>query len=321
MKKSTKTWLIVGAALVFIGIIIFITLICATGGDFMKISTTKYETNTYKINESFNSVAVITNTADIEFVYTNELTPTVVCYERENAKHSVKTENDTLTLEIVDTRKWYYYIGINFVTPKITVYLPSGEYGDLTVTSNTGNIKLCEDFKFKSIDVSTSTGDVFCCSSATEAIKIKTNTGKIRVDGISARSLELSVSTGYLSVTDTSCGTDLKTTVSTGELQVTDTKCKSFISVGGTGDVNLINVIAEERLSIERSTGDVEFEACDAGEIFIKTSTGDVEGSLLSEKVFIVNTSTGDKDVPNTITGGRCEITTGTGDVEIYIKN
>ena len=49
------------------------------------------------------------------------------------------------------------------------------------------------------------------------------------------------------------------------------------------------------------------------------TDTGDVRGSLLSEKVFIVNTDTGRKEVPDTITGGRCEITTDTGDVKITI--
>ncbi len=54
-------------------------------------------------------------------------------------------------------------------------------------------------------------------------------------------------------------------------------------------------------------------------ELFIKTSTGDVEGSLLADKVFIVNTDTGEVDVPKTTSGGKCEIKTDTGDVEINI--
>ena len=52
----------------------------------------------------------------------------------------------------------------------------------------------------------------------------------------------------------------------------------------------------------------------------ITTDTGNVKGSLLSEKVFIVSTDTGKKQVPNTITGGRCEITTDTGDIIISIN-
>jgi len=82
----------------------------------------------------------------------------------------------------------------------------------------------------------------------------------------------------------------------------------------------LKNVNAAEKFSIERSTGDVKFDGCDAAEVFVKTDTGDVTGTLLSEKVFIVETDTGKVDVPKTVNGGRCEITTDTGDINISIK-
>jgi DUF4097 and DUF4098 domain-containing protein YvlB len=79
------------------------------------------------------------------------------------------------------------------------------------------------------------------------------------------------------------------------------------------------NLTAKEKLSIERSTGDVIFEGCDAGEIYVKTDTGDVKGTLLSEKVFLTDTDTGKISVPKTITGGRCEVSTDTGDIELSI--
>ena len=98
-----------------------------------------------------------------------------------------------------------------------------------------------------------------------------------------------------------------------------DTKCKSVISSGSTGDITLQHVIATEKLSIERSTGDVKFDGADASEILVKTDTGDVTGSLLSDKVFIVHTDTGNVDVPKTTAGGICEIQTDTGDIELDI--
>ena len=55
-------------------------------------------------------------------------------------------------------------------------------------------------------------------------------------------------------------------------------------------------------------------------ELFVETDTGDVRGSLLTEKTFIVQTDTGSVDVPETTTGGKCEITTDTGDIEIEIN-
>ena len=80
------------------------------------------------------------------------------------------------------------------------------------------------------------------------------------------------------------------------------------------------NVIVVDRLSVERSSGDVSFVGCDAAEIVISTSTGDVEGTLLSDKIYIIKTSTGDVNVPDSAQGGRCEITTSTGDVKIRVR-
>ena len=53
--------------------------------------------------------------------------------------------------------------------------------------------------------------------------------------------------------------------------------------------------------------------------MFVETDTGDVTGSLLSDKVFITKSDTGSIDVPKTVTGGKCEITTDTGDIKIEI--
>ena len=123
-----------------------------------------------------------------------------------------------------------------------------------------------------------------------------------------------------MTVLDVRCEGDITVGVSTGKTYLTNVTCKNLMSSGDTGDISLNSVIAKEKFSIDRSTGDVKFEGSDAAEIFVVTDTGDVEGSLLSEKVFVVNTDTGEKEVPDTVTGGICEITTDTGDVKITIN-
>ena len=52
-----------------------------------------------------------------------------------------------------------------------------------------------------------------------------------------------------------------------------------------TGNVLLDDVITTGKLAIETDTGNVSFEACDASEAFIKTDTGNVTGSFLTDKV------------------------------------
>ena len=67
------------------------------------------------------------------------------------------------------------------------------------------------------------------------------------------------------------CAGDIAVGVSTGEADLTDISCKSFISDGATGSIALNNVIAENRLSVKRSTGDVKFSGCDAEKLYVKT--------------------------------------------------
>lgn len=280
MKKSTKIWLITATSLVALGCIMFSVAMTKIHWDFTKLSTVKYETNTYEVTDDFNSISMLTDTADILFVQSDDKICKVVCYEMSDMKHTTTVQNNTLTINVTDEREWYDHIGITLGSPKITVYLPKTEYDSLAIKEDTGDIEVPKDFKFGSIDIATSTGD-------------------ITVSGVT-------------------CEGDLKINVSTGKVNLTGIKCKSLISDGSTGDFSLKNVIATEKFSIERSTGDVKFDDCDATEIWVKTDTGDVTGNLLSEKIFITQTSTGDVLVPKSTNGGKCEITTSTGD--IYIK-
>jgi len=320
MRTRTKVWLITAACLVLIGCIIFGGVMTMLKWDFTKLSTGKYETNDYEITESYNDISIITDTADVVFAPSENQITSVVCHEQESAEHSVTVKNGKLVIEVSDTRKWYEYIAVNFDTPKITVSVPQGEYGALLVKSDTGNVEIPKDFTFESIDISESTGNVTNYASASENIIIKTSTGNIRVENVSASALDLSVSTGGVTVSDVSCEGDVKINVSTGKTNLTDIRCKNVVSNGNTGAISLKNVIAAEIFSIERSTGDVKFDGCDAAEIFVKTDTGDVTGTLLSDKAFVVETATGSVDVPKTASGGKCEITTSTGDINVSIK-
>lgn len=299
MGKNTKIWLLIAASLILTGCLIFGGVMTMLNWDFAKLSTHKYETNQYSISEKFDSISITADTADIIFLVSENDSVSVTCKEREKEKHSVFVEDGTLVIKLEDNRKWYDYISIHLGSPKITVSLPQGAYDALNISSHTGDIEIPQQFSFASADISLSTGDVNCQASTTEKLKIQTSTGDITVKNLSAGELELQVSTG--------------------RTVLTDVQCNALVSTGNTGNVCLRNVIATEKLSIERSTGDVTFDRCDAGEIVVKTDTGDITGSLLSGKIFLPESDTGKVDVPRTTTGGKCRLSTNTGDIKISI--
>ena len=279
-----------------------------------------YETNSYEVKEEFSKIDVDTDTADIAFVPSDDGTCRVVCYEKANESHSVEVQNGTLTVKVLDNRKWYDYINIGIDSPKITVYLPKAEYSSLVIKEDTGDIEIAKDFEFESIDVSLDTGNVKCYASATETIKITASTGDVYAEGISAGSIDLKTSTGDITALGITCDGNVTIGVSTGKSCLSNIACKNLTSTGSTGDISLINVVATEKISVKRSTGDVTLESSDAAELLITTDTGNVRGSLLTDKIFITKTDTGRVNVPNSITGGRCEITTDTGNIQISIS-
>jgi len=319
MGKTAIKWCITAAMLILLGSTLLTVAACSADWDLTKIGAVEFTTNTYDLAEEFNNISIKTDTADVVLESSADEKCKVVCFEKKNATHTVTVNNGTLSIRLVDNRRWYERFG-GLKSPEITVYLPKTEYDALSVNASTGDILIPHGFTFDNIDVALTTGDVRCSASANDAVRITASTGKININDINAASLSLNASTGSITVNGATVSGNIRADVSTGKVKLTDVTCKSLTSSGSTGDITLTSVVAEESFTIDRSTGDVEFERSDAADIYVKTDTGDVEGSLLSAKVFITKTDTGRVRVPNTATGGRCEITTDTGDIEITIS-
>lgn len=320
MKKTTKIWLVIAASLTILGSVIFGGVMTVAKWDLTKLSTVKMETNTYEISEAFKGIAVGTDVADIELAVSEDGSCAVKCVEETDRKHTVTVKDNTLVIKARDNRKWFERIGIHLAAPKITVYLPKGEYNELLIRESTGAVQVPKDFAFKTVDISLSTGKVALFASVTETVKIKGTTGHIRLEELSVGSLDLAVTTGGITASNVVCQGNANIKVSTGKTKLTQMSCENLASEGSTGDITLKDVTVTEKLSVKRTTGDVKLDGADAGELSIKTSTGSVAGTLLSDKVFLTKTSTGKVRVPQTTTGGKCEITTTTGNINITIS-
>ena len=321
MKKAVKVSLIVAGAFILIGGAVFAAGMTMLNWDFKRLSNVKYETNSFSVTESFDNLSVKAYNDDVVFKLSDDNSCRVVCYEQQKIRHSVGVSNNTLEISVNDMRAWYEYITLfSFDSPKTTIYLPKTAYRSLTVNFGTGEVVIPKDFAFDSIELSGATGNVNCCASSSGATKIDLSTGNIRIDGASSGELRLKTSTGAVNLNSVAVKGDLNAESSTGNMVFRDVTCGRLSSDASTGNIRLEGTVASQSFFIERSTGNVTFDGSDAVEITVKTSTGNVRGSLLSDKVFITDSSTGRIDVPKTASGGKCEITTSTGCIEISIK-
>lgn len=313
---------IITLAIAFIALVIMICSFTACSGKGLtNVFLTHYESQTIDISDDFSDISIETDTADVQFLISEDDKCHVVAYTQKNINYDAKVESGTLKISIHDDREWYEYIQVGVESSSLTVYLPKNEYSALKLKGSTSDVILSGNFKFEDIDIGISTGDIDVSASATGNVSLKTSTGDIDLSDMSAASISLTVSSGEIEVENVVSAGDFTINVSTGDAEIENMTCVNFSSEGSTGNLEMENVIASGNITIARSTGAVSLYACDAAELDIKMGTGDVKGVLLTSKIFITRTSTGKIDVPESTEGGKCKIVTSTGDIKFEIAD
>ncbi len=262
MRKSTKIWLIIASALVFWGVLLFVGTLFVANWDFSKLGTAKYKTNTYKISEDFGAISIDADTADIKFLLSQNGSCKVECFEEEKAKHTVKAENGTLSINEKNEKAWYEHISIGFSSPKITVYLPKAEFDSITVKESTGDVYF-SNLSVKNIDLTLSTGDVFLSDIKCENLITKGSTGEVELKNvIASKRFNIERSTGEVEFTNCDAE-EIFIETDTGDVEGSLLSSKVFIAETNTGKVRVPKTTEGGRCEIYTSTGDVKIEVKD----------------------------------------------------------
>ena len=238
--KKTKLWLLIAAAMILLGGILFTAVMCLLDWDFTRLSTFSYETREYTLTETYTDIFVDTNTADVTLLPASDGMTRVVCYEQENLLHSVSVQENTLTVQLHDSRKWYQHMGVNFATPKITVYLPTDTLETICVKVSTGKLELA-DITCKNFTTTGSTGKVSLKNLiATEKMELRRSTGDVALDGCDGA--EIIVKTG------------------TGDITGTLLSQKTFTAQTDTGRISVPQSTTGGPCTLTTSTGNIEIE-------------------------------------------------------------
>ena len=324
MKKSTKNLIIIASIFCIVGLAVCVVGVFAMGFDFTKLNTGEYEERTYEINEDFENIVIDASVADVNFILCDNVNATVKNYERTDRLYYVYVKDETLYIKENKDAKWYETIRFSFFTigkdETIDVYLPHTEYKNISVDTDTGDVRIPAEFTFDGIETETDTGDIQVFAKA-ENISLASDTGDILAENLVAKNLSVETDTGKINVYNANIEDRLEVETDTGKVHIGDVHTGSISAESNTGDILFEHTEVSGKLNVISDTGDIHFALSDADTIYVRTSTGDVTGTLLSEKIFTTHTSTGKVRVPNSRSGGVCEIKTSTGDIEIEIEN
>lgn len=255
---------------------------------------------TYDIEEVYSDIKIEGKTFDVNIYLSDTNENKVVYVENKKVKVESKVENGVLTINQDDNLKFYDML-FNFSKFKIDLYLAEGVIDSLNIKGGTGDIEVHEGFTFNDVMIDNSTGDVEFEGNVNNNLTIKNSTGDVEVNS-------------------SNIGGNVVLETSTGDIGLNNTNCNKLDIQVNTGDTDLVNTLVVTDFNMEGSTGDVRFEGFDANNIYVKVGTGNVKGTIVSSKIFVTNSKTGSVNVPETITGGVCKITTSTGNIRISYK-
>ena len=292
MNKAAKIGILAGA---------FVFTVLTAALLFAGIASAKVDkkTKTYDSLESFTSIKIDTDVTDIDLKVGDKAK--VVCEETTKEVHHVSVSDNTLNIKFESKRKFYeqmFSFGQNL---KVTVYLPSISYNDLTIANDTGDINI-SSLNFKTVSITSSTGNLSLDKvSVAETSYFKASTGSVKLNEVTTKSLEVNTSTGNINLTKVTVLDNMKASAS-------------------TGNVKMNNVLVAKKMTVKTSTGNIEAVDSDAESLSIEASTGNVKLGLLTDKIIFPETSTGSADYPHLTSGGKCEIKTSTGNIKVTIK-
>ena len=311
-----KFVLFIGLVFIIIGGVLFAITIKAK----IKERDKDLITKDYTYTEDINNIELDLFISDVEIKKAEDGKTTVVCYETEELYHEVSYKDNKLVVEEKDNRSFFNKF-VTFFTPRmrVVISLPEDAYDNLKIVLATGDVNVAKGIQYTDAYIKTSTGDIYFCALVTNTLEVSVSTGDVKISDTNMKNIKISGGTSGVDIEKVNVSEDINVNISTGKTKLTDSTSKNIDIKASTGDVYFKNFVASNGIKVKTSTGDVKFDKSDADHLDIETSTGDVTGTLLSAKSFFTETSTGKSNVPKT-TGGECNIKTSTGNINITIS-
>ncbi len=207
----TKFFVIVGALLAVVAIVLFICGMSAADWDFRKLNTVNYIYMRYEQgNESISSVNIRYESADITVKVSDQADKISVQYPvRANPNDepiaTVRAEAVNGTLYIAESEQNWEWFSWNFSSPAVTVIIPADAALDsLTLSTDYGNINAASLSLSGNLNAETDSGNISVSSvtAAGNAI-LSADNGNINLSDVTASKISAETDNGNIAGTGT----------------------------------------------------------------------------------------------------------------------
>ena len=264
-------------------------------------SWTPLVTTTYPVEGSFTDIAITDYYADVHLRPSRDGAISVSARDAEGVSRTVQVVNGTLTISRPEPTAGERIFHHEDDDPELTLYLPAGNYGALTVTTTSGDVETSAQLNFASASLTTVSGDIDLNGAVNGPVTCLSTSGDIELRCPTAGAVQIETTSGDVELTG--CYVDSLNVLST------------------SGDIDLEHSVAAGAIVIDTTSGEISLERADAASLTLSTVSGEVEGSLLTSKNFSVSTSLGRVSVPTADPAGApCTVTTTSGDIRLVVR-
>lgn len=312
MSKVTKVVLIVGGAMVALGIVFSVLgFMVFRNAGFKNGSSKKPEQNVVVISDSFTNIEVSEISDEVIIKPSEDGEVKVEYYDYDEIVHEVDVKGDTLTVKVKDIyggEPWWTRIQFGFDLERIinnsdydtqtVIYLPEDSYGSLKVNTVSGEIEVPEKYAFNDVAINTTSGSITCDCTATGDIEIGTVSGEITFSSVN--------------------GNKFNASSTSGSVKLSNAKVSGAVTIDTVSGEIILNDVESGSLNTNSVSGDVMFTNLTTDDVNIDTTSGEVSGTITGDHEYDVDTVSGDISLPAAIKGeAMVNISTVSGDVDI----
>lgn len=172
---------------------------------------------------------------------------------------------------------------------------------------------------YKSLEVKVTSGDITLKDTSCGTLSLGTASGAVTLLNIKNESGgSIETASGKAQITNYK-GDALEIGTASGKVSLENAECAALHINTASGGVDLTHTVSADVMEIGTASGSIHFENCDAASLSLDSMSGSVVGTLNTGKAFRAQSRSGKVDVPFDTGEGTCKVSTLSGSIRSKI--